>query len=82
MMNWCNLARFEKNGPYTKGCGDMVFHDDVRHGIVGQCFLAGRASILPNYGRHGLVLATQNVGLIKKMISGSRLAIGSGGVVS
>ena len=40
MMNWCNLARFEKNGPYTKGCGDMAFRDDKRHGIVGQCFLA------------------------------------------
>ena len=72
-MNWCNLARFEKNGPYTKGCGDMEFCDDVRHGIVGQCFLAGRA-ILPHYGQHGLqvILATQNIGLIKKMISGSR----------
>jgi hypothetical protein len=27
-------------------------------------------------------LATQNIELIKKMISGSRLAVGSGGVVS
>ena len=80
MMNWCNLARFEKNEPYTKGCGDMAFRDNVRHGITGQCFLAGRA-ILPNYGQHGLVLATQNIGLIKKMISGSRLAVGSGEVV-
>ena len=31
MMNWCDLARFEMNGPYTKGCGDMAFRDDVRH---------------------------------------------------
>ena len=64
MMNWRNLARFEKNGPKQRDAWTWYFATMYATVLLGNAFSPG--GLLPNYSRHGLVLATHNIGLIKR----------------
>ena len=57
MMNWCNLARFEKNGPKQRDAWTWYFATMYATVLLGNAFSPG--GLLPNYSRHGLVLATK-----------------------